>query len=97
MARNQILQEGLSSAERSRDTSRPPKSNRNESVNDPLGGNQGLVGIEPFGGSLFKKLLWQSTPHRPRLLQGQSPFVAPMITDSRDRQVFGQSTGLDPR
>src|SRR2546430_13270934 len=50
-------------------------------------GNQGLVGIESFRVSLFEKLLRQSATHRPSLLHCQSRFVAPMITDSRDRRI----------
>src|SRR5258708_34560027 len=96
MPRNQILQDGLSSAKRSRDTSCPAKGDWKESVNDTLGGNQGFVGIESFRVSLFEKLLRQSATHWPSLLHGQSPLVAPMITDSRDRRVDGEITRLNP-
>src|SRR5258705_13602244 len=96
MPQKQILQEGLSRAKRSRDTSCPAKGDWKESVNDTLGGNQGFVGVESFGVSLFEKLLRQSATHRPSLLHGQSPFVAPMITNSRDRRVDGEATRLNP-
>ena len=96
MAGDQVLQHGLASTERAGNAAGATTGNGQKGVDDPLGGDHRLLGIEPLAIAVLQQELRQGPPYWPVLRQGEGAAVAAGVGDPGHHRVHRERTLLDP-